>query len=124
MPVIQITRSNSTSPPPDLWELIEFLTSVDYPHTKEEEEPNPETVKVTEEMIAEQIEGTYFFSAHEGLVGAITQNYPEPYVSLSIPGLVTHPSLNRLTLCVLVLKNGFTVVGKSACVDPAAFEAL
>lgn len=31
--------------------------------------------------------------------------------------------LKRLTLCVLVLKNGFTVTGESACVDMANFDA-
>jgi hypothetical protein len=28
-----------------------------------------------------------------------------------------------LTICVLVLRNGFTVVGKSACVSPANYDA-
>lgn len=31
--------------------------------------------------------------------------------------------LKLLTLCVLVLKNGFTVVGKSACASPENFNA-
>ena len=33
------------------------------------------------------------------------------------------PSMECLTICVLVLKNGFTVVGKSACASPANFDA-
>lgn len=32
-------------------------------------------------------------------------------------------ALNLLTFCVLVLDNGFTVTGESACVDPANFNA-
>lgn len=32
------------------------------------------------------------------------------------------PSLPLLTICVLVLRNGFTVVGTSACVSPENFE--
>ena len=32
-------------------------------------------------------------------------------------------SLNLLTFCVLVLKNGFTVTGESACVSPENFDA-
>ena len=28
-----------------------------------------------------------------------------------------------LTVCCLVLRNGFTAVGQSACVDPAMFDA-
>jgi Phage protein (N4 Gp49/phage Sf6 gene 66) family len=33
------------------------------------------------------------------------------------------PELGLLTICVLVLKNGFTVVGKSACASAANFNA-
>ncbi len=32
-------------------------------------------------------------------------------------------SLNLLTFCVLVLKNGFTVTGESACASPENFNA-
>lgn len=32
-------------------------------------------------------------------------------------------AMNCLTICVLVLKNGFTVVGKSACASPENFDA-
>lgn len=34
-----------------------------------------------------------------------------------------HPSLACLTICVLVLKNGFTVTGESACASPQNFDA-
>lgn len=33
------------------------------------------------------------------------------------------PSLGLLTFCVLVLKNGFTVTGESACASPENFDA-
>lgn len=32
-------------------------------------------------------------------------------------------SMQLLTICVLVLKNGFTVIGKSACASPQNFDA-
>ena len=32
-------------------------------------------------------------------------------------------ALQKLTLCVLVLRNGFTVVGESACISPENFDA-
>lgn len=32
------------------------------------------------------------------------------------------PALNILTLCILTLRNGFTIVGKSACASPALFN--
>lgn len=46
----------------------------------------------------------------------------------SIPGgcacdQVTPDALRLLTFCVLVLKNGFTVTGESACASPDNFDA-
>lgn len=38
-------------------------------------------------------------------------------------GMPDVPPLGLLTLCVLVLANGFTVVGQSACVSPENFDA-
>lgn len=35
---------------------------------------------------------------------------------------VGHPA-SVLTLCILVMQNGFTVVGKSACASPENFDA-
>lgn len=37
------------------------------------------------------------------------------------PGTDPHP-LELLTFCVLVLKNGFTVTGQSACADPKSYD--
>ncbi|MBN0315192.1 hypothetical protein JTM73_33600, partial [Pseudomonas aeruginosa] len=34
-----------------------------------------------------------------------------------------HGSLGLLTFCVLVLRNGFTVTGESACASPENFDA-
>ena len=36
---------------------------------------------------------------------------------------VVIPSLSLLTFCVLVLRNGFTVTGESACASPENFDA-
>ena len=33
------------------------------------------------------------------------------------------PSLSLLTFCIIVLKNGFTVTGESACASPENFDA-
>lgn len=38
-------------------------------------------------------------------------------------GCPTHTALDCLTICVLVLKNGFTIIGKSACASPENFDA-
>ena len=38
-------------------------------------------------------------------------------------GCPVHDSMQLLTICVLVLKNGFTIIGKSACASPQNFNA-
>lgn len=39
------------------------------------------------------------------------------------PTVWPDPALALLTFCVLILKNGFTVTGESACASPANFDA-
>ncbi|MFT3523419.1 Gp49 family protein, partial [Klebsiella pneumoniae] len=41
---------------------------------------------------------------------------PEPFVE------ATPDALHLLTFCVLVLRNGFTVTGESACASPENFD--
>ena len=36
---------------------------------------------------------------------------------------IVPPALSLLTFCVLVLRNGFTVTGESACASPENFDA-
>ncbi len=40
-----------------------------------------------------------------------------------VGGAPVMPSLGLLTFCVLVLRNGFTVTGESACASPENFDA-
>lgn len=44
-------------------------------------------------------------------------------VSLFNPGEEYHKGLDILTVCILVMKNGFTVIGKSAPAAPENFNA-
>lgn len=37
-------------------------------------------------------------------------------------GVPVVPALSLLTICVLVLRNGFTVIGESACASPENFD--
>lgn len=69
--------------------------------------------RVTPEDIESNITSEHYFTALEGVVGA---GYSEIHPSDSQP-------LSLLTFCVLVLENGFTVTGESACVSPEAFDA-
>lgn len=62
--------------------------------------------RLTPQHIDAQIAGEYFVRASDAMAGA--------------PIL---PALECLTLCVLVLKNGFMVTGESACASPENFDA-
>lgn len=41
----------------------------------------------------------------------------------AVTGCPIHQSMGLLTFCVLVLRNGFTVTGESACASPENFDA-
>lgn len=62
--------------------------------------------RITPQMIEDQIVAEYSFTAEQAVGHA-----------------PIHDSLKLLTLCVLVLKNGFTVTGESACASPENFDA-
>ena len=75
--------------------------------------------RITPSHIKSVIASEHYFTAADGVccsssgglvAGFDVKNYP------------SHP-LNLLTFCVLVLKNGFTVVGESACASPENFNA-
>lgn len=69
--------------------------------------------RVTPSDIEANIAGCYYFTAEDGVVVA------PPLQEVSN----THSeSLALLTFCVLVLQNGFTVTGESACASPENFD--
>ncbi len=68
--------------------------------------------RVTPEHIESVISDCYYFTAQDGLMTA------NPDAAQYSP-----KSLDLLTFCVLVLKNGFTVTGESACASPENFDA-
>ena len=72
--------------------------------------------RVTPERIHDVIAGVYYFTAAngvDGLVGAPSG------CGIDFPD---REALRLLTFCVLVLKNGFTVTGESACASPENFD--
>ena len=77
--------------------------------------------RTTPADIEANIASESYFTAADGVRGA---SVGKPGESL-IPEYVTYEGspLSRLTFCVLVLRNGFTVVGESACASPANFNA-
>lgn len=71
--------------------------------------------RITPSHIEDCIASVHFFTAADGVNGA-----KRPDAVIMDDSL---QSLELLTICVLVLKNGFTVVGKSACASPENFNA-
>lgn len=69
--------------------------------------------RVTPADVEAEIASEHYFTAAEGVSGA---------------GYVIHNAnvrgpMSLLTFCVLVLRNGFTVTGESACASPENFDA-
>lgn len=73
---------------------------------------SPTAPRVTPADIEANIASEHYFTASEGVFGATEFVMPQE-----------HDSLHLLTFCVLVLRNGFTVTGESACASPENFDA-
>lgn len=78
--------------------------------------------RVTPADIEAEIASEHFFTARDGRRGAIQDG---TYEGRERPGFgeTDLAALDLLTFCVLVLKNGFTVTGESACASPENFDA-
>lgn len=73
--------------------------------------------RVTDNDVEAEISGEYYFRAVDGVIGGRIANN----VSLTLE--INHSEqLGLLTFCVLVLRNGFTVMGQSACASPANYN--
>lgn len=71
--------------------------------------------RVTLSDIESRIVSEVYFTAEDGIVNA--SGLPRDHIRLN------QPALRLLTLCVLVLRNGFTVTGESACASPENYDA-
>lgn len=70
--------------------------------------------RVTPADIEANIADEFYFTAEDGAL--MVQHHNRV-------GDVLPDALHLLTFCVLVLQNGFTVTGESACVSPENFNA-
>lgn len=85
-----------------------------------------EAPKVTMEDIEANIASESYFTAWDGVVGAICANShgATELQNLAIPGTAAlAQSLGLLTFCVLTTKSGFKVTGESVCVSAENFSA-
>jgi hypothetical protein len=73
--------------------------------------------RVTPADIEAAIASEHYFTAAEGVIGELGRE-AESMDAGAIP-----QALGLLTFCVLVLRNGFTVTGESACASPENFDA-
>lgn len=78
--------------------------------------------RITPADIEANIASEHYFTAVDGVVGAYRAGGDVHPVG-GTPSVATHISLGLLTFCVLVLHNGFTVTGESACASPENFDA-
>lgn len=107
--------------PEDMKELLRILHPDAYQALFEDQEEEEKEVageevptQVTEEMVESVIRSEAYFTAYDGVAGAIG--------SRRIASIGADDSLKTLTFCVLTLHNGYTVTGESNCVDPDSFD--
>ena len=82
--------------------------------------------RVTPADIEAEIASEHYFTAMQGALRAYGLRYVAPdgsvQTELTLPERSAR-ALGLLTFCVLVLRNGFTVTGESACASPENFDA-
>jgi hypothetical protein len=81
--------------------------------------------RVTPADLEANIAYRHFFTAEQAVFGKAAWAAWAADADLPVGRVVWGGStgLNLLTFCVLVLKNGFTVTGESACASPENFDA-
>ena len=70
--------------------------------------------RITPDGIEANIVSEHYFTAGDGIAGRCFRE---------VSTLHSPQALELLTFCVLVLRNGFTVTGESACASPENFDA-
>lgn len=78
--------------------------------------------RITPADIEANIVSEHYFTARDGRSGALEN---DSYVGREKPEADNSDllPLDLLTFCVLVLRNGFTITGESACASPENFDA-
>lgn len=92
---------------------------------REIQEKGKTAPRVTPVDLLAKIQSSWYFTAAEGCIGAdalaVAKNAGGHIADHTFEDHEGTP-LALLTLCVLVLRNGFTVTGESACPSPENFD--
>lgn len=75
--------------------------------------------RVTPDSIKAAIVAEHYFTASDGVLGRLYAESEDGDIGDGAAPV----ALSLMTFCVLVLRNGFTVMGKSACASPENFDA-
>lgn len=95
--------------------LVEFRVFEDLVVVEKCKKPAQIIPKVTTADIQFTIASEHYFTADDGVFGAMHTTKDQ---------IVSRPSaLGLITFCVLVTANGHTITGESHCQDPAKFDA-
>lgn len=82
--------------------------------------------RITPDLIQANIKSVSYFTALDGVLGEAASNCDADTKLgdvVYLDGTSDEVSLSLLTFCVIVLQNGFTVTGESACASPENFDA-
>lgn len=84
--------------------------------------------RITPANIEANIASEHYFTAQQGALGyerevLLGGQNADPSNPDHWSGKLLPESLKLLTFCVLVMRNGFTVTGESACASPENFDA-
>ena len=111
-----MTGAISTIPPMN---TEVYMSTTDETIEQEIQDKGLTAPRVTPADIEANIASEHYFTASDGVVGATAA-----LTGQALGGITYEiPPLHLLTFCVLVLRNGFTVTGESACASPENFDA-
>jgi hypothetical protein len=86
---------------------------------KEIQEKGLTAPRITPADVEANISSEHYFTGADGSLAMLSMTEADPVESYNnLP-----KSLHLLTFCILVLQNGFTVTGESACASPENFDA-
>jgi len=80
--------------------------------------------RITLADIEANIDSEYYFTAMDGALGSAWTDGSDAFERLIAETFDHGHPLQLLAFCVLILRNGCTVTGESACVSPENFDAV